>query len=661
MTGVRGTLQKSVLCWLLAAALLCFFSEIALAQAPAVESAVVDSHTGVAERLSLIPFTSRFTGSTEPTDIAHAAQLPNSDFTPLKRGTPYLAAKKQWFRFSIRNSSHEDRSFVFNLDQSMLNEVALIASINGTVVKKVLTGQTYPYASRDIDFDYFAFRLDVPAGKTMVVNLSIATPFAALFIPSLTSVDQFAKQVTFDGRFTGAVMGMLYAMEFFLLIYIFYIRRIGVEFFMWLFAAMSMLSAMDMAGIIQRYIPDAHGAWRDTVFILIHATQGLAFSLLICGYYHAQKKYPKMFRTCIFFGLINVFCMVATPFVSINFLAQLLLTSNTSLMVFCVGFAVWVLIARRQEKKLFSVGLISFVLLSMMSTLAVLGVPMPHVLGRYSYELGLSLEVTFLVIAVIMYIVEFERERAVSMTQMLKLNAEMEARSEFVDRVTHDIKSPLSAVVGAVQLMREPIAPAKQESYLNVIQHSCNSVIEIVDSILSYSRMKSGHMVLQMQPVSIRSLVSEIENALRITHRQRGLDFYVTVAGDVSPQVIADKSRLYQLLNNLLTNAFKFTDKGRVSLDISVASKEPHCATLRFMVRDTGIGISPEFLVKIFEPYAREESHAGYRPGFGLGLPICKQIIELMHGTIEVSSQLGEGSCFTVIIPFDLPRIKPVT
>ncbi|MEZ5539920.1 MAG: sensor histidine kinase [Pseudomonadales bacterium] len=656
MTGVCRALKKYIFCWLLAAPLFCFFSLSVYAQAPVVEPAAVDSRTGVADRLSLLPYTSTFIGTSAPTAIAQAAQLPDTDFKPLGHSTPYLAAKKQWFRFSIQNTSLVQRSFVLNLEQSMLSEVELQASINGVAVKHVLTGQNYPYGSRDIDYDFFAFRLDVPAGKTMVVNLSIDTPFAALFIPSLVSADQFAKQVTFDGRFTGAIMGMLYAMEFFLLIYILYVRKFGLEFLMWLFAATSMLSAMNMAGMVQRYIPDAHSVWRDMAFFWIHALQGMAFAMLLCGYYQARQKYPKMFRACIAFGSVNVLCLAALPWLSVSFIAQLLLTSNTLLMCISFGFAIWTLIFRRQEKKLFSVGLIAFVLMSMMSTLAVLGVPMPHVLGRYSYELGLSLEVSFLVIAVIMRIVDFERERSASVAKMLKLNADMDARSEFVDRVTHDIKSPLSAVVGAVQLLRETSAPEKKESYLNVIQHSCNAVIGIVDSILSYSRLKSGHMSLQLQPMSIRALVSEIENALRIAHRQKQLDFIVTVAGDVSPQVIADKGRLYQLLNNLLTNAFKFTDHGRVSLDISVAAKELHHVSLRFVVRDTGIGMSPEFLEKVFEPYAREEAHAGYRPGFGLGLPICKQIVELMHGTIEVSSQLGEGSCFIVTLSFDLPH-----
>jgi signal transduction histidine kinase len=120
--------------------------------------------------------------------------------------------------------------------------------------------------------------------------------------------------------------------------------------------------------------------------------------------------------------------------------------------------------------------------------------------------------------------------------------------------------------------------------------------------------------------------------------------------------VVGDRNRLQQLLNNLLTNAFKFTDQGSIQLSVSVVAQHTNQVWLRISVKDTGVGMSPEFISRAFEPYAREETHAGYRQGFGLGLPICKQLVEMMQGTIHIASALGVGSEFVVELPFDLSQ-----
>lgn len=643
---------------LITAILLCFAvtTQAASFDPVAIDATAVDAGSGVVQRYLIKPYVGKFVGAQPPANVQQAAQLPDADYEPVGKGAPYLAAKTHWFRFYLHNDSQVARSFVLNLDQALLNEVALQASVNGAVVKQVLTGQPYPRTSRDIDYDFFAFRLDVPAGATLKVDFSISTDFAAIFIPSLVSVDKFSRQITFDGRFVGGVTGMLYSLVFFLFIYVLYVRRLGVEFAMWFFALMSLGSAMYMSGIFQRLIPDAYGEWRNIIYLFIHAPQGIAFAWLLCSYYQAAKKYLVVYRSCIVLCAVNAFTFVAAPWLSMKLLMQITLTSNMLLMSVGLIFSIWVLLTHREEKKLFSVGLVLFVVMAMLSTFSALGLPIPYVFGRYSYELGLTLELDFLAAAIILRIVDVERERLAAQGQVLKLNAEMEARSEFVDRVTHDVKSPLSAVVGAVHLLREPVAPEQQKKYLDVIQQSCNTVINIVDGILSYSRLKSGHVALHKQAFSMAALLTDLENAIRVTYSQKNIAFSVLGANSLPLLVVGDRNRLQQLLNNLLTNAFKFTDQGSIQLSVSVVAQQANQVLLRISVRDTGVGMSPEFVSRAFEPYAREETHAGYRQGFGLGLPICKQLVEMMQGTIHIASTLGVGSEFVVELPFDLSQ-----
>jgi len=240
--------------------------------------------------------------------------------------------------------------------------------------------------------------------------------------------------------------------------------------------------------------------------------------------------------------------------------------------------------------------------------------------------------------------------------EVIKLNAEMKARSDFFDRVTHDIKSPLSAVIGAAEILRARNGVQERENYLGVIQRSCNAVIAMIDDILGHSRGQAGQYVSRIEIFSIPQLMTDIEKSVNagLTVQNPDIRFSLSVSEDVPARVDGDKQHLSQLLVNLLTNAIKFTDRGRVSMSVDTTGSDGSWVFVRWIIEDTGIGMSDDFLLKAFQPYVREVERAGNRPGFGLGLSICKQIVEQMGGTITASSVPGQGSTFTVVLPFAL-------
>jgi signal transduction histidine kinase len=214
----------------------------------------------------------------------------------------------------------------------------------------------------------------------------------------------------------------------------------------------------------------------------------------------------------------------------------------------------------------------------------------------------------------------------------------------------------LSAVLGAVQLLRDKYNEREAESYLGIIQRSCEVVISIIDDILGHSRMKANQMALRIKSFSLPDLLTDIEASIKASQQNSGVLFLMTVDPDIPTIVEGDKLRVSQLLINLLTNAFKFTDEGRVSLTVDLVEKTTSRILVRFVIQDTGIGMSEGFLQKAFEPYAREEHAGNYRSGFGLGLAICKQIVDLMGGSIDVLSAVGQGSRFTLVLPFAIPE-----
>lgn len=630
------------------------FAAMLLARPVLASTLIIDSDSEF-KQLRLAPYISQYNGDHAPENAQAASTLPDSDFSPIGAASPLRLLETCWFRFSIQNNTSQRRSLILDLDQALLNRIEWRSS-DGKTVKELVTGQNYPIASRDIDYDFFAFRLDVPAGETLTVNFSIYTPHTALFVPTLTDNEKFISQITLSSRFSGSVMGMLYAICFFLFLYILRIKKIGIEHTMFIFSLSCFISVLYIAGIIQRYIPDNEVQLRDVAYIVIHGLQNITFCMLLRGFYQTSRFYNFFDKILLFLITVILLVFVLLPFLNVEHLLLVALMVSSLIMLTSLSLSVLSLIRRHAETYLFSAGLLLFITMAMVSALASFGILPASFLARYGYELGLTILVDFIFLAVVSRIFSAERTNLVMGSEMIRLDAEMKARSEFVDRVTHDIKSPLSAVLGAAQLLRDKKDLQDSDAYLGIIQRSCGVVISIVDDILSHSRMKSNQLSLHNQPFNLQKLLLDIESSIKVSQQQKNVIFSMVVSQDIPALIEGDKMRLSQLLINLLTNAFKFTDEGRVILTVEVVEKIKNKIRVRFVIQDTGIGMSESFLRKAFEPYAREENRAGYRPGFGLGLSICQHIVELMGGSIDVLSAIEQGSRFTVVLPFTVPE-----
>jgi signal transduction histidine kinase len=408
-------------------------------------------------------------------------------------------------------------------------------------------------------------------------------------------------------------------------------------------------------GIVQRYLPDDDGLhYRDMAYVLIHSLQGITFVTVLRSLYQTKQFYPVVDKVLFALMCADVVLLPLLVFVSIDSVLAITLGINTLVILVALIASVRSVMIKHADTYLVGAGLMLFVALSVISTLGSMGIVSNSVMTRYGYELGLTILVDFLLLSLVSRMLLAERETRRTENEVIRLNADIQARSEFVDRVTHDIKSPLSAVIGAADLMRDRDDSQDKEKFLGIIQRSSYAVLALIDDILRHSQLQAGQMTLNKDVFSISQLMKDIEQSINAGKQNNKLKFVVSVSQDVPPFVDGDKLRLSRLLMNILTNAFKFTDQGSVTLAVDVVDKNMQQVRVRFAVEDTGIGMSEGFLQKAFEPYTREQSGPGYRSGFGLGLSICKQIVDKMDGTVTVVSQLGQGSCFTVVLPFNV-------
>ena len=229
------------------------------------------------------------------------------------------------------------------------------------------------------------------------------------------------------------------------------------------------------------------------------------------------------------------------------------------------------------------------------------------------------------------------------------------AKSQFLSNMSHDIRTPMNAIVGLTAIAGAHLnEPKRVQDCLNRIALSSKHLLGLINDVLDMGKIESGKIVLSNEAFSLPDLVSGIVAILQPQARAKNLQLDIVIGNIQQENVVGDSMRLNQALINLVSNAVKYTPEGgsvRLSM-YEKPSNQEGCRDYAFVVQDTGTGMSPEFLEKIFDPFEREESAAAnHTEGTGLGMAITKNVVDMMGGTIEVESVLGEGSTFTATIP----------
>ena len=253
--------------------------------------------------------------------------------------------------------------------------------------------------------------------------------------------------------------------------------------------------------------------------------------------------------------------------------------------------------------------------------------------------------------------IEEERQEELRKRRLLETALEQarhadDAKSAFLSNMSHDIRTPMNAIIGFANIASAHIDdPEKVRDSLQKIMASSNHLLQLINNVLDMSRIESGRMVLEESWINLRELIEEVTDLMKpeiMAHRH---EYTFQVADTVPEYVLCDKLRMTQLLLNLLSNAVKYTPRqGRVKLEVSEGAGAPTgYTTLAFVVSDTGIGISREFQKKLFEPFERENNTTVSKVmGSGLGMPICKGIVDSMGGSMTVDSMQGRGTVITV-------------
>lgn len=568
-------------------------------------------------------------------------------------------------KFSIHNTTNQPLTYFIETARPITDEVVLYEAENNQLIQTQKTGDLTPYTQRAFSNRRSVFKITLPANAQRQYCLLLKSDGEVINLATnLYPVDDFVadslNEQLIYGLFYGLILlaGIAYLFFYFalgeksFLYYSFYVWSVG-------------LMQFSIDGLYYQIFAPGAGIW-SAKSVLIFAGIG-AFMLVKYGqtflrvyqYLPQLNKVYQLLLVCIagflaWFILYPSIVPISYPIMNVLGLCALFLIIFTIVKLYSSGITV---------DYFFTAGFIFLVSALTVFILNNFGVIPNSFFTHYSSKFGTGIEVIFLSLSMSNLIRKLKSEKEVAQSIALKKSEDMnELKSYFMNNMSHELRTPLNAIMGiSDMLMKENISQEVKEN-ISVINYSSHSLLSSVNDILDFSKIERGELTLERAGFDTAKTINQIKYYMQKQSLDKGLIFHWEVDQHIPQRLIGDANRFIQILNNVLSNAVKFTTHGSVAVNIHTSSKNNNEVVLKIVVSDTGVGIPKEKMDSIYEAFTQESmTHKRKFGGLGLGLAIVKKLVDLYQGNIHISSEVGKGTTCVVELPFEIDASVEVT
>lgn len=599
------------------------------------------------------------TGRQSPAEVL--SRLPSFQPSPGAYLSGGFTPQVYWLRLSLRNARSARHDWVLELPYPILDHVALYRLSREGPRLIGRSGDSIPTAQRALPDRRIAFPVSLAAGQQVDYLLRVHSSSNLLISPQVFDAAAYVA----NDKQQSALIGFFYGIGFGLLLYNMFLA-VSTREHLYLYYVLHMASAagyyLCLDGLLGQWWPQAWPAsWLNQLFPTFICLSLIWGTHFVVEFLQFRAAAPGLYRLARASLGVSWALLVVSPLLSTLLFSQLVFGLGSLVVVFL--FAGGCLQWRNGlfEARVYVPAWGIMLVMSFYAALASLNL-IPYVISPIlGMKLGWIVDLLLLSVALANRINTLRNDRAEVERQAVAVAAEARAKSEFFAKMSHELRTPMNGMLGMAELLRGTRLDAEQAHYLHLLESSGRNLGAIINDLLDYAKLEVGKLRLSYAALDLRALVGECVDLHTKMAERKGLTLHCDWVEHVPSRVIMDGLRLRQILDNLLANAIKFTMQGEVRLRIcSEVGAEDGEPLLVLAVSDTGVGIDEHELARLFTTFHQADSSLTRRfGGTGLGLAICKQLSELMAGTISVRSQRGQGSCFTVALPLRVADSMP--
>ena len=553
-----------------------------------------------------------------------------------------------WLTFDLENSSNTSEIYYLQTARPVTDVANLFQVANKNNITKFKSGDAIAFSERQVEHRKTIFKIELPKKSTQQFYLHLRSDGETLNLPLVLHTEsQFWKSNYTEQLFLGFFYGLLFLAT---VVYLFFYTSLSNKTFLYysiyVFSIALLQSALD--GLIFQYLLPSAGFINDRA-VLITALFSNFFLLKYCEYFLKVESISKTIKIAfkILYGVIIVLGVLL--FINNETKAMVYPMSNVNGLMSLILILVTLFYSRYKDHKIdtfFSTGIFFLVIGLMGFVMNNLSLLPNNFVTLNSAKFGITFEVIFLSLSMTNLIKDLRLEKEESQMLALSKSEEVsELKSYFMSNISHELRTPINAIMGIAEDELDKRLDPESKKNFEVIKHASLSLLSNINDILDFEKIEKGELKLRKEVFNPKEVITQISKNWQRTAESKGLKYSLSISDLLPYKIEGDVERFTQVINNVLSNAVKFTAYGKIDCAIKATTKENGLTEIIVNILDTGVGISTDKKLNVFNSFGQmrlnDKRSFG---GVGLGLSIVKHLIDLFGGTITIDSDEGRGT-----------------